>query len=54
MSQPLKKDTGFVIKTAILFCVLSAAFSLVGTLLPEKGLSTKNGARLAGMYLQCG
>lgn len=37
MSQPLKKDTRFVIKTVILFCALSAAFSLVGMLLPEKG-----------------
>ncbi len=37
MYQSLKKDTGFVIKTAILFCALSAAFSFVGMLLPEKG-----------------
>jgi hypothetical protein len=37
MSQSLKKDTRFVIKTVILFCVLSAAFSFVGMLLPEKG-----------------
>ncbi len=37
MSQSLKKDTGFVIKAALLFCALSSAFSLVGMLLPEKG-----------------
>lgn len=37
MSQSLKKGTSFVIKTGLLFCVLSAAFSFVGTLLPEKG-----------------
>lgn len=37
MSQSLKKDTSFVIKTVILFCILSAAFSFVGMLLPEKG-----------------
>ncbi|MGB6463759.1 MAG: metal-dependent hydrolase [Nitrosotalea sp.] len=33
----MKKDAGFIIKTAVLFCVLSAAFSFVGMLLPEKG-----------------
>lgn len=37
MSQSLKKDTSFVIKTTILFFVLSASFSFVGMLLPEKG-----------------
>lgn len=37
MSQSLKKETSFVIKTVLLFCALSAAFSFVGMLLPEKG-----------------
>lgn len=37
MSRSLKKETSFVIKTVILFCILSAAFSFVGMLLPEKG-----------------
>jgi len=36
MSQSLKKGTSFVIKTVLLFCALSAAFSFVGMLLPEK------------------
>jgi hypothetical protein len=33
----LKKDAGFIVKTSLLFCALSAAFSFVGMLLPEKG-----------------
>ncbi|MDE1763711.1 MAG: hypothetical protein KGH88_05655 [Thaumarchaeota archaeon] len=33
----MKKDVGFIIKTALVFCILSAAFSFVGALLPEKG-----------------
>jgi hypothetical protein len=37
MPQSLKKGTSFVIKTSLLFCALSAAFSFVGMLLPEKG-----------------
>jgi hypothetical protein len=37
LSQSLKKETSFVIKTVLLFCALSAAFSFVGMLLPEKG-----------------
>lgn len=37
MSQSLKKETSFVIKTVLVFCALSAAFSFVGMLLPEKG-----------------
>jgi hypothetical protein len=37
MSQSWKKGTSFVIKTSLLFCALSAAFSFVGMLLPEKG-----------------
>ena len=34
--QYLKKDAGYIIKTALVFCALSAAFSFVGMLLPEK------------------
>jgi len=37
MLQTIKKYTGYIIKTALVFCTLSAAFSLVGLLLPEKG-----------------
>ena len=37
MSQSLKKETSFVIKTVLVFCALSAAFSFVGMILPEKG-----------------
>jgi hypothetical protein len=37
MSQSWKKGASFVIKTSLLFCALSAAFSFVGMLLPEKG-----------------
>lgn len=33
----MKKDAGFIIKTSLLFCALSATFSFVGMLLPEKG-----------------
>ncbi|HJT09682.1 MAG TPA: metal-dependent hydrolase [Candidatus Nitrosotalea sp.] len=33
----MKKDAVYVIKTALVFCALSAAFSFVGVLLPEKG-----------------
>lgn len=32
----MKKDAGYIIKTALVFCALSAAFSFVGMLLPEK------------------
>ncbi|MGI0087140.1 MAG: metal-dependent hydrolase [Nitrosotalea sp.] len=40
----MKKDAGFIIKTALLFCALSATFSLVGLFLPEKGpLSNPSG-----------
>lgn len=37
LSQSWKNDTRYIIKTALLFCVLSAAFSLVGLALPERG-----------------
>lgn len=37
MSQSWKKGASFVIKTALLFCILSATFSFVGMLLPERG-----------------
>jgi len=37
LSQSLKKETSFVIKTVLVFCALSAAFSFVGMILPEKG-----------------
>lgn len=37
MPQSLKKETSFVIKTVLVFCALSAAFSFVGMFLPEKG-----------------
>ena len=37
MSQHWKSETRYVIKTALLFCALSAAFSFVGLFLPEKG-----------------
>lgn len=33
----MKKDVVFIVKTVLVFCALSAAFSLVGMLLPEKG-----------------
>ncbi|MDE1766184.1 MAG: hypothetical protein KGI27_07925 [Thaumarchaeota archaeon] len=33
----MKKDAGFIVKTALVFCALSAAFSFAGTLLPERG-----------------
>lgn len=36
MSQSVKKETAYIIKTSLLFCALSAAFSLAGLLLPEK------------------
>ncbi|MDE1764325.1 MAG: hypothetical protein KGH88_08800 [Thaumarchaeota archaeon] len=40
----MKKDVVFIVKTVLVFCALSAAFSLVGMLLPEKGpLSNPNG-----------
>lgn len=34
----MKKDVEYIIKTAILFCALSAAFSFAGMLLPEKAI----------------
>ena len=37
MSKMWKKETWYVIKTSLLFCALSAAFSFAGMLLPEKG-----------------
>lgn len=33
----MKKDASFIVKTVLVFCALSAAFSFVGMLLPEKG-----------------
>ncbi len=36
MSQRLKKEIPFIVKTSLLFCALSAAFSVAGILLPEK------------------
>ncbi|NHI04039.1 hypothetical protein DYY67_1414 [Candidatus Nitrosotalea sp. TS] len=40
----MKKDVVFIVKTVLVFCALSAAFSLVGMLLPEKGpLSNPSG-----------
>lgn len=33
----MKLDTGFIIKTSVLYCVLSAAFSLLGIFLVGKG-----------------
>ncbi len=36
----MKKDVGYVIKTSLVFCALSATFSLVGLLLPERGPQT--------------
>ncbi|MDE1828688.1 MAG: hypothetical protein KGI25_00030 [Thaumarchaeota archaeon] len=38
MSQIWKKEARYIIKTALVFCALSAAFSLVGMVLPEKVL----------------
>ena len=32
-----KKETRYIVKTSLLFCALSAAFSLAGLFLPEKG-----------------
>ena len=37
MSQAIRKDAAYIIKASLLFCALSAAFSLAGVLLPEKG-----------------
>ena len=37
MSQLWKSDTRYIIKTVLVFCALSAAFSFVGMILPEKG-----------------
>ncbi|MDE1725735.1 MAG: hypothetical protein KGH89_00530 [Thaumarchaeota archaeon] len=34
----MRTEISFVIKTGLLFCVLSAGFSFVGMLLPERGL----------------
>ena len=34
----MKLDTSFIIKTSILYCVLSASFSLLGIFLVEKGV----------------
>ena len=36
MSHVWKAETRYIVKTALLFCVLSAAFSFAGMLLPEK------------------
>ena len=37
MSQVLKKDARFIIKIALLYCALSAAFSFVGIFIAQKG-----------------
>ncbi|SRR5579885_221199 len=37
MQQLWRNDARYIIKTALVFCALSAAFSFVGMLLPEKG-----------------
>ncbi len=37
MSHKLKQDARYIIKTALVFCALSAAFSFVGLFLAEKG-----------------
>lgn len=37
LHKTLQKDTGYILKTSLLFCGISAAFSLLGVVLPEKG-----------------
>lgn len=35
--EKIKKETRFILKTSLLFCILSAAFSFIGIFLAEKG-----------------
>ena len=37
MPEIWRRDAAYIVKTALVFCALSATFSLGGMLLPEKG-----------------